>query len=64
MYKNFGISEDVYDYSVKITDALKQRFQEIDIIAEYNQLKVVNAMQKIRYQRRILPRLPDMDIMI
>ena len=29
MYKNFGISEDVYDYSVKITDALKQRFQEI-----------------------------------
>ena len=46
MYKNFGISEDVYDYSVKITDALKQRFQEIDIIAEYNQLKVVNAMQK------------------
>lgn len=46
MYKNFGISEDVYNYSVKITDALKQRFQEIDIIAEYNQLKVVNAMQK------------------
>ena len=46
MYKNFGISEDVYDYSVKITDALKQRFQEIDIIAEYNQLKVVDAMQK------------------
>ena len=36
----------MYDYSVKITDALKQRFQEIDIIAEYNQLKVVNAMQK------------------
>lgn len=46
MYKNFGISEDVYNYSVKITDALKQRFQEIDIIAEYNQLKVVNSMQK------------------
>ena len=46
MYKNFGISEDVYDYSVKITDALKQRFQEIDIIAEYNQLKVVSAFQK------------------
>ena len=48
MYKNFGISEDVYDYSVKITDALKQRFQEIDIIAEYNQLKVVHAMQKCK----------------
>lgn len=46
MYKELGISEKVYDLSLKITESLIQRFQEIDIIAEYNQLKVVNAMQK------------------
>lgn len=46
MYQELGISEKVYDFSREITESLIQRFQEIDIIAEYNQLKVVNAMQK------------------
>ena len=46
MYNEVGISDKVYDFSKDITESLIQRFQEIDIIAEYNQLKVVNAMQK------------------
>lgn len=46
MYNELGISDAVYDYSCQITDALKERFYEIDKIAEYNQLKVIHAMQK------------------
>ncbi len=46
MYKQLGISEAVYDFSVEITEKLKERFNRIDKIAEYNQLKVINAMQK------------------
>lgn len=41
-----GISEDVYDYCENIICGLKERFEKIDSIAEYNQMKVINAMQK------------------
>lgn len=46
MYNEMGISDKVYDFSEKISESLIQRFQKIDIIAEYNQLKVTRAMQK------------------
>lgn len=46
MYNELGISDAVYDYSCRITDSLKERFHEIDKIAEYNQLKIIHAMQK------------------
>lgn len=46
IYKTLGISKEVYNYSEKIIDGLKERFEEIDNIAEYNQLKVIAAMQK------------------
>lgn len=46
MYKESGISEEVYDFSKKITKELEERFSQIDEIAEFNQLKVINAMQK------------------
>lgn len=45
---NLGISSEVYDYSEKIITELEERFKEIDKIAEYNQLKVLSAMQKNR----------------
>lgn len=48
MYKASGISDEVYDFGVKIEKLLDERFKEIDIRAEYNQLKVINAMQKNR----------------
>ncbi len=41
-----GISENVYDYCENIIASLKKRFEEIDRVAEYNQMKVINAMQK------------------
>lgn len=41
-----GISKEVYDYCDKIWNSLKPRWEEIDILSEYNQLKVIHAMQK------------------
>ncbi len=41
-----GISEVVYDYCENIIASLEKRFEEIDRVAEYNQMKVINAMQK------------------
>ncbi len=41
-----GISGLVYDYCENIIDGLKERFEKIDSIAEYNQMRVINAMQK------------------
>ncbi len=46
MYLSMGISEEVYEYGDKILEGLKERFAAIDATAEYNQLKVLNAMQE------------------
>lgn len=48
MYQEMGIDNDVYTYGQKITEELKERFAAIDETAEYNQLKVLYAMQKNR----------------
>ena len=44
-YKEFGISEAVYRFGEETLVSLRERFDEIDRNAEYNQLKVVRAMQ-------------------
>ena len=41
-----GIKPEVYDYCEKILDSLKERFDEIDQMAELNQLKVLDALRK------------------
>lgn len=48
IYESLGISKEVYAYGQKIEAELKDRFEQIDETAEYNQLKVVQAMQKCR----------------
>ena len=48
IYKEFGIQTEVYTFGEKIASALKPRFEKIDAVAEYNQLKVIAAMQKHR----------------
>lgn len=48
MYKESGISDEVYEFGAKIEKTLEKRFKEIDLRAEMNQLKVINAMQKNR----------------
>ena len=47
-YKNLGISREVYEFGEKIEESLKERFTEIDARAEYNQMKVIKAMQENR----------------
>ncbi len=45
-YAAMGVGEAVYEYGSKILEKLKDRFREFDETAEYNQLKVLDAMQK------------------
>lgn len=48
MYQLLGISPEVYAYGMEIEKKLEERFKAIDEVAEYNQLKVLHAMQKNR----------------
>ena len=43
---NFGIDKKVLDFCLFLEELVKEKFAEIDRITEYNQLKVLNAMQK------------------
>ena len=45
-YTENGISEKVFDFCNEIEAGLKDRFAKIDKIAEYNQIKVLRAMQQ------------------
>ena len=47
-YRAMGISPAVYEYGEKALERLKDRFAQIDRISEYNQAKVIAAMQKNR----------------
>lgn len=46
LYNTMGISPAVYHYGEKALETLKDRFAQIDMIAEHNQAKVIAAMQK------------------
>ena len=48
IYESMGISREVLAYGQKTEEALGERFREMDENAEYNQLKVLHAMQKCR----------------
>ena len=53
-YAKLGISKAVLDFGNEILISLKERFERIDEIAEYNQLKVIRAMQKCRVSEACL----------
>lgn len=44
-YQKLGISKEVYEFGEKTEASLKERFAKIDERAEYNQMKVIKAMQ-------------------
>ena len=48
LYHEMGISPAVYHYGESILGKLRQRFDAIDQVAEYNQAKVLSAFQKNR----------------
>ena len=45
-YEMFGISSKVYAFGEEILASLQERFRQTDETAEYNQLKVIRAMQE------------------
>ena len=47
-YSAMGISNEVMTFGEQILADLEERFRQIDETAEYNQLKVLSAMQKNR----------------
>lgn len=48
MYKELHIDQKVLDYCKEIETSLKERFESIDKVAEFNQLKVLKALQDCR----------------
>ena len=54
IYTSMGIDNNVYAYGSKILENLKERFLEIDAIAEYNQMKVLKAMQECQVSEACL----------
>ena len=46
IYASLGVSAQVYEFGETILDSLKERFETIDKNAEYNQGKVLKAMQE------------------
>ncbi len=54
MYEAFGIEESVYVFSEAVLNSLEERFKEIDKNTEYNQLKVISAMQKCKVSEACL----------
>lgn len=48
MFAEFGISSEVSCFCETILEGLKDRFEQIDRVAEYNQYKVLDAMRKNR----------------
>ncbi|MDD6811794.1 MAG: methionine gamma-lyase family protein [Lachnospiraceae bacterium] len=53
-YSPFGISKDVLTFGEEIIASLEERFRQMDETAEYNQLKVIHAMQQCRVSEACL----------
>ena len=45
IYRRFGITDEVLNYAAPVLDRLSERFRQIDETAEYNQLRIIKAMQ-------------------
>lgn len=48
IYNELGISNAVLKFSNEIIESLRERFDKIDAMSEFNQAKVIDAMQKNR----------------
>ena len=48
MYRALGVSPAVYDFGQQVLAGLRERFDQVDAVAEYNQAKAIAAMQKNR----------------
>ena len=48
MYAKLGVCPEVFEFGERVLEGLQGRFSEIDRVAEYNQAKVISAMQENR----------------
>ena len=46
IYRTLGIEDATLAFGEDILSGLQERFEQIDKVAEYNQLKVLRAMQE------------------
>jgi cystathionine beta-lyase family protein involved in aluminum resistance len=46
VYHRLGISDEVLGFAQPILDGLRERFTKIDEMAQYNQLRIIEAMQE------------------
>lgn len=53
-YAEMGVGEEVLAYGEAVLDSLAERFRDIDRNAEYNQLKVIGAMQECQVSEACL----------
>ncbi len=54
IYARMGIGKRVYEYGEAVLEKLVTRFHRIDEVAEYNQLKVIQAMQECQVSEACL----------
>ena len=54
LYQSLGISDEVLSFGESILEQLQDRFRQIDETAEFNQLKVIQAMQKSKVSEACL----------
>ena len=54
MYEEMGISKEVYEAGETVIHSLRERFDAIDTRAEWNQLKVIKAMQDAKVSEACL----------
>ena len=54
LYEQLGIDKDIYELGEMWCEKLKERFDAIDGIAEYNQLKVIKGMQEAKVSEACL----------
>ena len=64
LLEEMSISAAASDFCEKQEEGLREKFQEIDRIAEYNQWKVLDAFQKSALRKCILKRPQDTGIRI
>ena len=54
IFENMGISRELADKAETVLEKLSDRFNSIDETAEYNQLKVLKAMQDAKVSEACL----------
>ena len=54
LYESMGISKEVISYGEGVLEELKERFDAIDAVTEYNQAKVIHALQECKVSEACL----------